>query len=122
MKTSKLLIPFILIFLSITPGSVYSLTITIEAEHFTDYHDIAGDVIRAARSTGCSGDSILAGLDYSDEWTLYPFDLSVFGYFQVYIVYRGDNGVPYTLKMILYPEIFGEPQTVYFDFLGYGYG
>ncbi|MCK4236301.1 MAG: hypothetical protein KAX38_04220 [Candidatus Krumholzibacteria bacterium] len=122
MQISKQLMLVILVFLLITPSSVYSLTIKIEAEDFTEYHDIALDSIRAAPAPGCSEGFILVGLDYNDEWTLYPFDLPVFGYFQVFMVYRGDYGVPYHLKITFYPEIFGEPQTVDFNFYGQGYG
>lgn len=96
------------------PASVFAQISTLQAETFTDSHDIAYAVIQSAGS-------ILLGLDYPGEWTEYQLGLSKFGEYSVHLTIKGDDRVPYELSLTL-ADISGNAQTCDFTFVGVGTG
>ena len=93
----------------------------VEAENYTDFHDMAYEVIRGIPDPDCSGGYILIGLDFPDEWTSYDSCIDSAGVYSTTLLCRGDLGIPYRLRLII-EEPGAEPQEVEFDFTGAGYG
>ena len=119
------------VMLLITAASLASFTghayaqhtgILIEAEDYGSYSDIANVPIQTRTSVSCSGGYILAGLDYPGEWTTYYVPVPDYGYYKVNLVCRGDWAVNYQIRLELYPQTIGDPQTIQFHFTGLGYG
>lgn len=117
----KLLFPFLLISL-LLPVSAYSQFIQIEAEDFTDSHDIAYEIIRSENAPSCSGGFWLVGLDYPEEWVQYSLELSSFGIFSPQLRLEAETGVEFHLRMTLYPPKIGDIHISDFHFTGKGTG
>lgn len=96
--------------------------IRIEAENYDSYYDIANVPIQTKTSVSCSGGYIMAGLDYPGEWATYYIPIPDYGYYQVNLVCRGDWAVNYQIRLEMYPQTIGTPQTIQFNFTGLGYG
>lgn len=96
-------------------------TVFIEAENYTDYHDITYEIIRSVPGSSCSGGYVLIGLDYPDEWTAYDAAVDSAGVYSVTLLCRGDIGVQYRLHLLL-EEAGEDPQVVDFNFTGAGFG
>ncbi len=109
---------FLILLLSVVlPVSALSVGIKIEAEDFTDYHDIAFGMIRVEEDMGCSSGYFLAGLETPDEWTEYAIPVSAFGLYSAQIKIRGDVGESYLLRMIFTADVSGDTQTVDISFI-----
>ena len=104
------------------PVLAFSVTIRIEAENFTAYNDIAYKRISPAPGPGCSGGTMLIGLDYPDEWTEYSITVGAFGTYSVVMLCRGDIGERYRLSLKLTPQGDSINQVIAFSFTGNGYG
>lgn len=90
----------------------------IEAESFTDFHDIKGDPIAA---NVLEGEGFLSGLDVPGEWTGYSFNPGAFGTRSASIRVQGEEGVLFQLQLLLIPASGGESQTVVFEYTGAGF-
>lgn len=122
MKTNPALLSIALLCFLIAPAQVCSQVISIEAEDFTDYCDIGNDTINFIPGTGCSGGTLLVGLDYPDEWTSYTTVVDSPGVYRSGIWFRGNYGLQYHLQLDLIPDTSGTSQTIDFTFVGNGYG
>jgi hypothetical protein len=87
--------------------------IEIDAELYTDSHDIAGSPIVAI-------DYFLWGLDHPGEWAEYDFEVSVGGAYSVYVLMRGDEGVACTLRLTFAAGPSGRSRTCEVTLLGTG--
>lgn len=122
MKMNLILLSLVLFSFLTIPISTRSEEIIIEAEDFTDYHDIANDTIKSIPGSGCSGGYILVGLDYPDEWVAYPTDVDSHGVYSARAWFRGNLGQEYNLQLALIPDTTGDTQTIDFTFVGTGFG
>lgn len=95
------------------PAAVRSQAITVEAENFTNSHDIGYQVIQ---SLGY----YIQGLDYPDEWTTYTMSVSSYGLYSVAVVARGDPNETVKLQVILTGVVSSSTQTLDIEFVGTG--
>jgi hypothetical protein len=122
MKAGCTAITCIALLLFTTPAAIFAQTITMEAESFIDHYDIGGTPIQSVPGDGCSGGYMLIGLDVTDEWTQYQRSIPDAGIYRITAKCRGDAGQPYSLQMTFTPQPYGSPETITFNFTGYGYG
>jgi hypothetical protein len=87
--------------------------IEIDAELYTDSHDIAGSPIVAI-------DYFLWGLDHPGEWTDYAFEVSLGGTYSVHVLMRGDDGVACTLRLTFASGLSGGSRICEVTLLGTG--
>lgn len=95
------------------PVAVWPQAVTVQAEGFTDSHDIAYEVIR-------SMGSYIQGLDYPDEWTTYAMSVGSYGEYSVQLRARGDLNETVKLRVILTATGSGETQTRELEYVGTG--
>ncbi len=127
MATRRVLISVLILALAVMVPAASSAqtiahTIRIEAESFTDYHDIAFELIRSFPITGCSSGFVLYGLDTPNEWVEYTFTPNAMGVYSFTLHCVANAGQSYYLQIQLTGGISGEVQTIDVNFTGTGYG
>ncbi|MBD3178172.1 MAG: hypothetical protein GF417_00475 [Candidatus Latescibacteria bacterium] len=90
----------------------------IEAENFTDFHDIKGEPIE---SNVLEGKGFLSGLDAPGEWTSYRFNSETAGTRRVSLKLQGAEDVLFLLEISITDPEGGESQTVSFEYTGAGF-
>ena len=114
------LLLFAIVFLS--TSTLKAGSIKIEAESFFSFYNIDADTIRWAPAPGTSGEMILAGLGYPEEWVKYHLSITNFGTYSISIMVRGELGTPYSLRAVFIPVGSSDPpQTIDFNLTGNGY-
>jgi hypothetical protein len=103
-------------------GTASAATIEIEAEDFECCNDCGLDRIMRTPALVGTGQALLVGLDYPDEWVEYVVEVPTFGEYGVVMRARGDIGVSYHMRLTVTGQTSGQSQTVDLTFDGLGYG
>lgn len=83
----------------------------VEAEDYTAYHNVGGDMIQKLPVSGCGGGYILYGLDTVGEWTQYIVPIAQAGTFRAGIICQGEFNVQYQLTLVFTDITPTEPAT-----------
>jgi hypothetical protein len=103
------------------PARANAITILVESESFTSYHDIVIDAIHSETDSGCTGGYFLDGFDYENEWVEYEINVNEFGFYAIQLRVRGystDN--LYEVMLTGHPS--GNTQSTTIPWEGIGKG
>ena len=122
MTSKKVVISVLALILAfMVPVTSFAATVQVEAEDFTDSHDIGFELIRAMTMSGCTNGAGMTGMDVVGEWVEYPLVVNAFGDYTFTIHYRGGPS-QYSMLLHLTGGTSGLVQTLDMSFPGYGYG
>lgn len=106
-----------LIFACLVSMPLSAAQITVEAEHFTAFHDITFNPIEQY-TVGMY--VTLRGPDFPGEWVEYALPVSEFGSYSFSMICWGDLGITYTFNVYFVPDSGGETQSITTSFTGTG--
>ena len=98
----------------LVPSLAYGVTVTVQAEDFTNSHNIMPENIRGEGGA-------LIGLDYAGEWAEFRVSASPFGTYTVTMRCWGDENVPYRFLLATYPARGEDLETIEISYTGRGY-
>ena len=96
--------------------------IIIEAEDFAASHDLVRGKIRVVDAPGCHGGKMMTGLDHTDEWTSYAFNVDRAGDYAIRLVCRGEQDASFRLRLTFDSADGKNAGEFILGFFGKGYG
>ena len=109
----KKLIASIAIAFIFVPCLASAVSNIIQAENFTQSHNIAPEEI-------ATGTGVLVGLDAAGEWVEFQLFTSEFGTYSVTMKCWGTLNVPYKFNLVTVPPEGQSSQTIQLNFTGKG--
>ena len=100
--------------LVVAPCLADATDVIVQAESFTDSHDIAFESIRVYNNI------VLVGLDSAGEWAEFQIAAPAFGTYTLMMRCWGTLNVPYLFRLVTRPVQGEDPQTRTLSFVGQG--